>query len=136
MAIEVTLAIEPSLIAPGESTAIVANRLANLGSQFVRWRQEADGAPASTVFKFIDEAERGLFLGRALAIPGVSVATCQDAPAPRAPRTEDLKIAEDACRRLAERNRQEGSPRQANYWDRMADRILRASGGHQSVNVD
>lgn len=128
MAIEVTLAIEPSLIALGESKAIVANRLANLGSQFVRWRQEVDGTPASTVFKFVDNAEMERFLGRALEMPGVSVAT-HHPPSQRGQYpNDDLETAAAACRRLAERNRQAGSLRQASHWDRMADRIERGVG--------
>ena len=77
MAIDVTLAIDPTAIGAGKTTASVAVDLIPLGGSLVAWRPEMSGAPARATFAFETETSREQFLVGALKTPGVYVATRQ-----------------------------------------------------------
>jgi hypothetical protein len=73
--IAITLAIDPSSVERGVTTATLAARLVNLGSALFSWTPELAGVPAKARFKFESEAARDRFALRALRIPGVSLVT-------------------------------------------------------------
>jgi hypothetical protein len=77
LTIEVMLAIDPAVVGEGQTTAIVAARLANLAGAMYSWAPEMNGAPARAGFKVQTQAAYDEFVTAALKIPGVSLAIVQ-----------------------------------------------------------
>ena len=73
MSIVVTVAIDPSVIGEGQSTAIVAARLVNMGGALFSWTPESGVTPAKALFRFQTRTARDEFLVRMAQIPGVSI---------------------------------------------------------------
>lgn len=74
MTIEVTLTIDPAAVGEGLTTAIVAERLIDMGGVMFSWRPEMNGIPAKAAFKLQTQSARDLFVADALKIAGVSLA--------------------------------------------------------------
>jgi hypothetical protein len=77
LAIVLAVSIDPSIVGEGQSTAIVAARLVNMGGALFSWTPESGMTPAKALFRFQTRAARDEFLVRMAQIPGVSIATVQ-----------------------------------------------------------
>ena len=77
MAIEVTLAIDSTVLIGELATTTVADRLVQLGGPIVAWTPDMSGAPARAIFRFKNPARCDQFVADALASEGVAIATLQ-----------------------------------------------------------
>ena len=75
MTIEVTLAIDPAGLGDGQTTAIVAAQLLDLGGLMFSWTPALEGAPARARFRLATDRDLDRFALKALKIPGVSLIT-------------------------------------------------------------
>ena len=72
---KVTLQIDPDRIDSDATVGTVAVRLVNMGGKFVAWKPHFDRRPAVAQFEFSSSEARARFIGEALAISGVSLAS-------------------------------------------------------------
>lgn len=72
---EVTLKIDPALVASDATVGTVGLRLVRMGGSFVAWKPDLNGRPAEARFEFATPEGRADFLDEALKIPGISLTT-------------------------------------------------------------